>query len=357
MIISTRSENELEQRLKADIHAQRYIERHRSGLEPLFVKNLENVQGDERDIIFISVTYGPDAKGHVFQRFGPINGETGHRRLNVLFTRARNRVVVFSSMLAEHVQVQPGSKPGVVALKGYLAFAQTGVLEQATFTGRDPDSDFEVEVADALRSRGFEVVAQLGVAGYFLDLAVKHPRKPDAYLAALECDGATYHSSLSARDRDRLRQSVLEGLGWNVLRIWSTDWFKNRSAQLDRIVARLNELLAAEPDVRDLPVVEFTAVAPSPVAPTAAVPVRLSVEDARKRLVELRDTKILKESPGASPATCVLRDEMIEALLRHRPVDRGEWMDRIPFDLRLDTDGKQLEYLDDILDVVSKVVV
>lgn len=349
-------ENELEQRLKTDIHAQRYIERHQAGLEPLFVKNLENVQGDERDLIFISVTYGPDQNGHVFQRFGPINWETGHRRLNVLFTRARKRTVLFSSMLAEQVHVQPTSKPGVKALKGYLAFAQTGVLEQAQFSGREPDSDFEVEVAEALRSRGFEVVAQVGVAGYFLDLAVKHPRKPDAYLAAIECDGATYHSSLSARDRDRLRQAVLEDLGWNVLRIWSTDWFKNPTAQVDRVVGRLSELLAAEPVVMEAPVVEYveasSAVKEGTLAPVRS---RLSIADARAKLIEMRETRIFKEHPRANPAACVLRNEMIDALLRHRPIDRGEWMDRIPFDLRVDTDGRQLDYLDDILDIVARI--
>jgi very-short-patch-repair endonuclease len=348
-------ENELEQRLKTDIHGQKYVERHLSSLEPLFVKNLENVQGDERDVIFISITYGPDANGHVYQRFGPINGETGHRRLNVLFTRARKRVVVFSSMLAEHVQLQPGSKPGVAALKGYLAFAQTGVLEQAKFTGREPDSDFEVEVAEALRARGFDVVAQLGVAGYFLDLAVKHPRKPDAYLAAIECDGATYHSSLSARDRDRLRQSILEGLGWNVLRIWSTDWFKNRSAQVDRIVGRLDEILAAEPESPVTSVVDTIVAAPGGNGGSSVGTQRLSPEEARRKLTELRDLRIIKELPLSDPRCCILRDEMIEALLRHRPVDRGEWMDRIPFDLRLDTDGDQLTYLDDVLDILTRV--
>lgn len=320
------------------------------------MKNLENVQGDERDVIFISVTYGPDQNGHVFQRFGPINGETGHRRLNVLFTRARKRTVVFSSMLGEHVQVQPNSKPGVKALKGYLSFAQTGILEQAQFTGREPESDFEVEVAEALRARGFDVVAQVGVAGYFLDLAIKHPRKPDAYLAAIECDGATYHSSLSARDRDRLRQSVLEDLGWNVLRIWSTDWFKNPTAQVERVVGRLNQLLAAEPNVPETaPAAEYGSTAPAQRGAIITSPARLSPTAARAKLIELRDTRIFKEVPRADARSSILRDEMIEALLRHRPVDRGEWMDRIPFELRLDTDGSQLGYLDDILDIVSRI--
>ncbi|MBK8646798.1 MAG: hypothetical protein IPN16_09715 [Gemmatimonadetes bacterium] len=184
------------------------------------------MQEDERDVIYISNTYGRSPGGQVYQRFGPINGPTGHRRLNVLFTRARHRVVLFSSMLAEDILAQPSSSWGVRALKGYLHYAQTGVLETASFSGKEPDSDFELEVAHALRDRGYDVVAQVGIAGYFIDLAVRHPRKPDAFLLGIECDGMTYHSGLSARDRDRLRQQVLEGLGWNIHRIWSTDWFK-----------------------------------------------------------------------------------------------------------------------------------
>src|SRR5439155_21984610 len=165
------------------------------GAEPFFIKNLENVQGDERDVIFISVTYGPDRHGNIFQRFGPITGRNGHRRLNVLFTRAKRRVVVFSSLTADQVKVESGSSWGVRALKGYLAFAQTGTLGETEFSGREPDSDFEVEVAQSIRGAGYEVVAQLGVAGFYLDLAIKHPQRADAFLLAVECDGATYHAA------------------------------------------------------------------------------------------------------------------------------------------------------------------
>lgn len=239
-------EDEFEQRLKDDPYAQQYMEKMEAGAEPFFIKNLENVQGDERDVIFISVTFGPDKKGNVYQRFGPLNSATGHRRLNVLFTRAKRRVVVFSSMLYSQIQEQPGSAWGLRALKAYLEYAQTGALEQAQFTGREPDSDFEIEVADALRARGYEVVAQVGVAGFFIDLAVKHPTKPGAYVLGIECDGATYHSSRSARDRDRLRQEILERLGWKIHRIWSTDWFKNSLAEANRISVHIESILQNE---------------------------------------------------------------------------------------------------------------
>jgi very-short-patch-repair endonuclease len=227
--------------LKRHPLAEEYTNSPPNPLEPLFVKNLENVQGDERDVIYISATYGRNASGHFHQRFGPITGPTGHRRLNVLFTRARRRVVLFSSMTADDITVQPGSSRGVVALKSYLAYAASGILETALFTGREADSDFEIEVASALRHRGFDVVAQVGVAGYFIDLAVKHPDRADAFILGIECDGATYHSSLSARDRDRLRQAVLEDLGWHIHRVWSTDWFKQRDREVDRIVGRIDQ--------------------------------------------------------------------------------------------------------------------
>ncbi len=235
-----------EQRLKDDAYAQRYIATMGEGPEPFFVKNLENVQGDERDAIFISVTYGPSTNSTVYQRFGPINQGAGHRRLNVLFTRAKNRVVVFSSLHSSDIAATPTSSQGVQAFKEYLHYAETGILDQARFTGRPPDSDFEVEVAQALKAKGFNVEAQIGVAGYFIDLAVKHPEKQDAYILAVECDGATYHSSRSARDRDRLRQAVLESLGWTVHRIWSTDWFKDPERETTRVVQRVQEALELE---------------------------------------------------------------------------------------------------------------
>jgi very-short-patch-repair endonuclease len=350
-------ENELEQRLKTDVFARRFLERHEQTLEPLFVKNLENVQGDERDVIFISVTYGPNNSGQVFQRFGPINGVAGHRRLNVLFTRARKRVGLFSSLLSEQIRVEPNSAQGLVALKNYLAFAADGILDQARYTGREPDSDFEVEVAEALRKRGCEVVAQVGVSNYFIDLAVKHPYKRDAFLLGIECDGATYHRSRSARDRDRLRQAVLESLGWKIERIWSADWFKDPLRQVDRIAARIDQLLAAEPPRVEEPEELATTFEIEEVGSSELrVRPRYTVEEARAKLVELREGEFSKTYPGVRRSSHILRDEMIEVLLRHRPVDRSEWMERIPFDLRVDTDGRQLAHLDLVLEVVGAVV-
>jgi len=213
-------------------------------LEPFFVKNLENVQGDERDVIFISTVYGPERPGMpVMQRFGPINSRNGHRRLNVLFTRAKERVVVFSSMKSSDIRPSPTSNRGVQVLKEYLEYAQTQRLQTAIVTGREPDSDFEIFVAERLRQQGYEVVPQVGVSGYFIDLAVVDPERQGTYLLGIECDGATYHSSKAARDRDRLRQQVLERLGWKLYRIWSTDWFTNSTAEAEKLITYVQRLL------------------------------------------------------------------------------------------------------------------
>jgi very-short-patch-repair endonuclease len=150
---------------------------------------------------------------------------------------------VFSSMGSEDIVVGANAKRGVKALRDFLAYGETGILHHTEDdTGRAPDSDFEIAVADALQKEGFQCVPQVGVAGFFIDIAVVDPGNPGRYLMGIECDGATYHSAKSVRDRDRLRQSILERLGWRIRRIWSTDWFKNPHAELQPIIRELHEL-------------------------------------------------------------------------------------------------------------------
>ncbi len=202
--------------------------------EPFFVKNLENVQGDERDVIFISIGYGRAANGYLTMNFGPLNQDGGERRLNVLITRARRRCEVFTNLKGDDIDLSSTNARGVVALKRYLQYAETGKSDIVIPTGKAADSLFEEEVAYALRNLGYQVDHQIGSAGYFIDLGVKDPEHPGRYLLGIECDGATYHSAQSARDRDRLRQQVLEGLGWRIHRIWSTDWFRRSDRELEK---------------------------------------------------------------------------------------------------------------------------
>jgi very-short-patch-repair endonuclease len=242
-------EAEMNEALSRDSKASDYVAHwstHNDGLEYFFIKNLENVQGDERDAIFIGTVYGPPALGQkVAQRFGPINGVAGKRRLNVLFTRAKKLIVTFSSMNADDIR-EEGTNAGVSLFRKWIEYSATGMLRPDIDTGREADSDFELHVMEQLRSIGCEVVPQVGVEGYFIDIGVKHAQSPHGFILGVECDGATYHSSKSARDRDRLRQEVLEGLGWTLYRIWSTDWFndaQSETAKLKTVIeARLKQL-------------------------------------------------------------------------------------------------------------------
>jgi len=222
---------------------------HAHPSEPFFVKNLENVQGDERDVILISVGYGRNPQGHMAMRFGPLSADGGERRLNVLISRAKRRCEVFSSITDEDIDLERGKGKGVFAFKLFLHFARTGRLSMAQATGRDHDSAFEVQVAAALQKRGYQVHPQVGIAGFFIDLAIADPARPGRYLLGIECDGAAYHGARSARDRDRLRQAVLEDHGWIIHRIWSTDWFQRPQEQLDRVVVAI-EAAKAELDAR-----------------------------------------------------------------------------------------------------------
>jgi transcription elongation GreA/GreB family factor len=234
----------LDKKLKTFIEGANFTDRWAAEGWPFFVKNLENVQGDERDVIFISTTFGKaSGTDKVRQNFGPISRPDGWRRLNVLFTRAKRRIELFTSMSPEDIIVDQRTPLGTKALRDYLDFAKRGVLVTTDETDREPDSDFEVSVANVVTSLGYEVKPQLGVAGFFIDMVVRNPDRPGEYLAAIECDGATYHSGFSVRDRDRIRQEILESLGWQgrIHRIWSTDWFYNPRRETDRLRSFLEE--------------------------------------------------------------------------------------------------------------------
>ncbi|MBD0864702.1 MAG: hypothetical protein GDA36_03375 [Rhodobacteraceae bacterium] len=209
--------------------------------EDVFVKNIENVQGDERDVILISVGYGPrEPNGRLASmRFGPINNDGGERRLNVLFSRARVRCEVFASFDPDDIDLSRTKANGPRVLKRFLHYANTRELSEKLPTGLGPDSDLERDIARAIRSMGFEVDYQVGTAGFRIDLGVRDPGKPGRYILAVECDGATYHSALWARERDRLRQEVLEGFGWKFHRVWSTDWFYHRERECQRLKTAL----------------------------------------------------------------------------------------------------------------------
>lgn len=216
--------------------------------EPVFVKNLENVQGDERDVILFSVAYGPDQAGKVSMNFGPLNRDGGERRLNVAITRAREQLVVFSTLQPDMIDLARTSAKGVAHFKRFLDFARRGpqaMLENsAVQKAAEAESPFEETVARELEERGWSVRRQVGSSGFRVDLAVLDPERPGSYLLGVECDGANYQASRAARDRDRLRQAVLKGLGWRLHRIWSSDWWFDPAREIERLEEALRQARA-----------------------------------------------------------------------------------------------------------------
>jgi very-short-patch-repair endonuclease/DNA polymerase III delta prime subunit len=209
--------------------------------EHFFVKNLENVQGDERDAIYISIGYGKTAEGQLSMNFGPLTKNGGERRLNVLISRAKLSMVVFSNFRAAEMDLRNSTSAGSHALRYFLEYAETKKIQQPYSTGKDTDSPFEDAVINALYDRGIDTEPQVGTSGYRIDIGIKHSDSPGRYILGIECDGATYHSAKAARDRDRLRQEVLEGLGWNIHRIWSTDWYRSPEKELEKVLHAIKE--------------------------------------------------------------------------------------------------------------------
>lgn len=221
--------------------------------EPVFVKNLETVQGDQRDVIMLSIGYGPNQPGArtMPMNFGPLNRKGGERRLNVAVTRATSEVAIFASFDPDMIDLTRTQAEAVKDLKHYIEFAVRGpvALGHAILhvAGTEEyDSPFEEAVARGLRKLGWTVHTQIGVSKFRVDLGIVHPDAPGRYLAGVECDGATYHSTPTARDRDRVRHAVLEGLGWSLVRIWSTEYFNDPARVLEKVHIKLQELLAAD---------------------------------------------------------------------------------------------------------------
>ena len=226
-----------------------------SQLEPFFVKNLETVQGDERDRIIFSIAYARDLQGRLLQNFGPINREGGERRLNVAFTRAKHNIQLITSMHCHDIELSNTQSVGVRLLREYLDYAENGniALERTIKVSQFDsfESEFEMEVCDFLRKYGYSIDTQVGVSSFRIDLALKSPNSSN-YLLAIECDGATYHSSKTARDRDRLRQNILENMGWKFYRIWSTDWFRNKQVEKIRLLNTVQEIVKETPCIKQM---------------------------------------------------------------------------------------------------------
>ena len=247
-------------------------------LNGFFCKNLENVQGDERDIIIFSVGYGKDAQGRLSMNFGPLNKEGGERRLNVAITRAREKVILISSISAGDINPLATKSAGVLNLYKYLRFAEQGeqALELTRPEGReDTDSPLEDDVIQVIRQMGYTPIPQVGCSGYRIDIGIVHPNQPGTFVLGVECDGRTYHSAPTARDRDRLRQQVLEGLGWKIYRIWSPDWFQRRESEIEKLKQTIQMAVDEETQIKNSNPVE-----PVPIPlPIITVPTEIIGEE------------------------------------------------------------------------------
>ncbi|MDW8852580.1 DUF3320 domain-containing protein [Flavobacterium sp. MMLR14_040] len=227
-------QNALEVKRRKNPEVESFFRSHLT--EPLFIKNLENVQGDERDVIFISIGYGRTEDGKVPMSFGPLNNEGGERRLNVLITRAKSRCEVFTNITASDMNPGPNAKFGIRALKSFLYYAQHGKFESDKEEIITKPRPFEEIIAQSLRDNGYIVREKVGSAGFYIDLAIVDNDNPGRYILGICCDGKSYETAKSARDRDRLRTVVLESMGWKLFNVWSTDWFRNPNGELRLLI-------------------------------------------------------------------------------------------------------------------------
>jgi len=359
-------QDELERLTKREDWLEEKIRNTENLEEPFFIKNLENVQGDERDVIFISTTYGPDSgTGNVYQRFGPINSPLGWRRLNVIITRAKKRLHLFTSLKSSDIRVGTGASLGVVALRNYLEYVETGhIPELGEITGREPESDFEIAVGRSLNQNGYHTRYQVGVAGFFIDIGVFHPDRHGEFILGIECDGAAYHSAKSIRDRDILRQQILESKGWKIYRIWSTDWFKNREREVNSLLATLEEVIQAD-RARVVPREDVIRDTESPygiededqkqfderIGPAEAD--RDLDDELRGALLDFRKQKI--EPMTDDVDSSILCDRMIDALVKVKPTTQQEFFG-VPVQIRDKLPSDQAHFIHEMLELIDELV-
>jgi len=316
--------------------------------EHFFVKNLETIQGDERDVIFISVGHGRSSPAErVGAQISNLAGENGWRRLNVLVTRARERCVVFSSILARELDLSGTTARGVISFRDYLSFVETDKLPNVVETDRDFASPFEQAVYNALTERGVTLRKQVGCAGYAIDMAVVDPDNLGRYVLGIECDGATYHGSATARDRDRLRQQVLEDLGWRIHRIWSADWYRRPQAECDRVLETITKARNGQlkPRFKDLRpdqgrVMTQTAPCPPTTAQTAS-PERVPVQTVPYRCYEVTRSCSVEQfytEPIDRLATIVA-----EVVAAEGPIHQSELVRRVAAQYDISRVGNRIE--------------
>ena len=272
--------------------------------EPVIVKNLENIQGDERDVILFSITFGPDDQGKLTMGFGALNVDGGEKRLNVAVTRARQELHVFSTISPEQIDLTRTHAMGVRDLKNFLHYAENGgslghFLSLNNDTPESLDNPFENSVADALRAKGWDVRTQIGNSDFRVDIGIVHPDRPDSYLSGIECDGSSYHKAATARDRDRIRQYVMENLGWEIYRVWSIDWYLDSESVINRIHNQLEKRLEA---YRKIQISEAKQTSESDATPSISLQSHENKHLESTPSVDDSNTRIVEPSPQSVKA-------------------------------------------------------
>lgn len=345
----------LEEKTKEDLNIRTIVD---GALKQrrLFIKNLENVQGDEADVLFIGTTYGPDPEiKKVYQRFGPLNGEHGWRRINVLITRAKKRIIVFTSMKSSDIGHSEGNK-GRSSLKNYLEYIESGHVEstQGATTKKYPDSPFEESVIKFIKSIGFEAQPQIGVAGFYIDIGITIENSYN-YILGIECDGAAYHSNKSARDRNRIRQEILESMGWEIYRIWSIDWFKHRRNEEEKLKKKLMDIKhrAIIIDKKQIPEEKIESFDQNftEIKNESKADIQSIESNTKKALHNFRLETIDKKYKYSSSS--ILSDRMIDLLSKNKPTTIDEFRLQIPLYLREKIDINQMEYIDEIFEIIE----
>lgn len=320
--------------------------------EPIFIKNLENVQGDERDVVLFSVGYGPDNEGKVALNFGPLNQDGGWRRLNVAVTRARQEMVVFSVIRSEQIDLSRTRSDGVAGLRAFLEYAMRGRdALAAPVRGTASEVSLNVSIAEALNRAGLQVHPSIGCSEYKIDLAVVNPERPGEYILGIMCDGDNYRDAGTAKDRNVAQEAVLKSLGWQICHIWTLDWWENPDAETEKICTLVRQLQTGQPPLT------------APPEPRQKIPVFEKEEPtavaAEERLQKYQIMELPAVPGGADAFFLQQNDRLLYAqitnvLKKEAPVCRNVLVHRVLSAWGISRSGSRIERrFDEVLGVIQ----
>jgi Protein of unknown function (DUF4011)/REase_MTES_1575/AAA domain/Protein of unknown function (DUF3320) len=325
--------------------------------EAIFIKNLENVQGDERDVILFSVGYGPDQNGKLTLNFGPLNRDGGWRRLNVAVSRARYEMLVYSTIRPEELDITRTSSQGVAGLKAFLEFAQKGKQAIAVKAGEATKAEAGIgkRIVSLLEQHGYAANTDIGCSGYRVDVGIVHPHKPDEYILGIMCDGAAYKNAGTARDREILQFNVLRQLGWNLHKVWALDWWENPEKELRKIISTIEELLqnieASNNSLEQIPfgnTAKFIAATAETTAPIEKLAAKVIVSLANPYQKEYVMTQLQFETMSSdefflSGNTTKIKEKILQVINCEAPISKNLLCKRVLQSFGIGRMGSRIE--------------